>query len=253
MSIIKTYDNTSEEILQPSLIYPKIQGFPEVAVATFRLKTAEMAAELFDGEVIGTLYAGFSIPIYKIHYHGKAIAIYFTPMGGPIAVGLLEEVIAIGAKKAVFFGSCGTLDRNLPAETLIVPTAAYRDEGTSYHYMAASDYVEVPTAGKLCGILDELHEPYICGKTWTTDGLYRETRKNMQARRQEGCITVDMECASVMAAGSFRGAEIYQYLYTEDNLDDEAWDARTMGKILRSTHERYLNIALEIACRVSVG
>ena len=42
--------------------------------------------------------------------------------------------------------------------------------------------------------------PYILGKVWTTDGFYRETRNNMEKRRAEGCIAVDMECASVMAA-----------------------------------------------------
>ena len=68
--------------------------------------------------------------------------------------------------------------------------------------------------------------------------------------RAEGCIAVDMECASVMAAGQFRGAEIYQFLYADDCLDGEAWDPRTLGARPDSMHAEYLRLALEIAMRL---
>jgi uridine phosphorylase len=72
----------------------------------------------------------------------------------------------------------------------------------------------------------------------------------MEKRKNEGCITVDMECASIMAASQFRGIDLYQYLYAEDNLDSELWDSRTMGKVPKTANEQYLRIALEIAARV---
>jgi uridine phosphorylase len=128
--------------------------------------------------------------------------------------------------------------------------AAYRDEGTSYHYLPVSDYVEIATADKLAEILSQLNIPYVKGRTWTTDAFYRETRKNMTARKKDGCIAVEMECASIMAVSQFRKKEVYQYLYAEDNLDGEAWDARTMGKAPKSAIEKYLRIALEIAARI---
>ena len=68
--------------------------------------------------------------------------------------------------------------------------------------------------------------------------------------RAEGCIAVDMECASVMAAGQFRGAEIYQFFYADDCLDGEGWDPRTLGARPDSTHAKYLRLALEIAARL---
>jgi len=74
---------------------------------------------------------------------------------------LLEEVIAKGGKKFVFFGSCGTLDKELPAGHLIVPVAAYRDEGTSYHYAPVSDYIEIETAERVSEILSELNLPHV--------------------------------------------------------------------------------------------
>lgn len=83
----------------------------------------------------------------------------------------------------MFFGSCGSLDKSITGGHLIVPNAAYRDEGTSYHYAPASDYIEIKTAGKLAQIFDEIGVPFIQTKTWTTDGFYRETQNNAAKRK----------------------------------------------------------------------
>ena len=45
-----------------------------------------------------------------------------------------EEVVAMGAKKFVLFGSCGVLDDEKVKDHIIIPVSAVRDEGTSYHY-----------------------------------------------------------------------------------------------------------------------
>ena len=110
--------------------------------------------------------------------------------------------------------------------------------------------MEIPTNRRLGEIFAELNLPYATGKTWTTDALYRETRNNMKKRRAEGCIAVDMECASVMAVGQFRGVPVYQFIYAEDCLDGEVWDRRTLGNVPATTRERYLRIALEVASRL---
>ena len=49
-------------------------------------------------------------------------------------------MIAMGAKKILLFGSCGILDRRAD-DKIILPTSAVRDEGTSYHYLEATDEV----------------------------------------------------------------------------------------------------------------
>ena len=175
---------------------------------------------------------------------------YQTLIGGAGTVGLLEEIIVKGGRKVLAFGSCGALDRNLLEGHFVLPTEAYRDEGVSYHYMPESDYVTVKTVNRLSEIFDDMRLPYIRAKTWTTDALYRETEKNMKLRKAEGCITVEMECASIMALSEFRKIDAYRFLYVEDNLDALEWEARNMGKISKNEYEKYLNIAIEIASRL---
>ncbi|MCI6850045.1 MAG: nucleoside phosphorylase [Clostridiales bacterium] len=162
----------------------------------------------------------------------------------------MEQLIARGTKKILFYGNCGVLNMEIAAGHLILPTAAYRDEDTSYHYLPVGDYVDVSTCEELSGIMDELHLPYVTGKVWTTDAFYRETRNNMEKRKADGCIAVDMECASVMTVGQFRGIPVYQFFYADDSLDGEKWNPRTLGARPASSHEKYLRVALEIASKL---
>lgn len=253
MSLFDTFDPDSEEIVRFELqrSYRPMEDFPETIVMTFQDKTFQALENVCPTEVITTLREGRDVPVHKLRWNGRDIGIFQTLVGGAGTAGLLEEALVMGAKKVLLYGSCGVLDLALAAGHFILPTQAYRDEGTSYHYMPPGDYVDVPTAGRLAEIFTELHYPHVSGRIWTTDAIYRETRNKMEARRKEGCIAVDMECASLMAAGRFRNIPVYQFIYAEDSLDGEAWDARTMlSDHQDSAYETYLQIVLETAIRL---
>ncbi len=252
MSLFDTFDPDSEEIVkfEYQRSFNPTDAFPETVIMTFKDKTFHALERVCPTQVVATLREGVDIPVYKLDWNGRSIGIFRTLIGGAGTAGLLEEALAMGAKKVLLYGSCGVLDSALVAGHFILPTQAYRDEGTSYHYLPVSDYVDIPTSARLGEIFDELNLPYVKGRVWTTDAFYRETRNNMTKRRADGCIAVDMECASAMAVGQFRGAEVYQFLYAEDSLDGDAWDRRTMGAVPTSSYEKYLRVALEAAARL---
>ena len=251
MSSIHTFDNASEEIIKPEYISSAGENFPKTLIATFRPQLVELLKARYETEEMGDMEAILPVPVHCFTYKGRRLGMYLTMLGGPASAGLMEEAAAMGGEKFLFFGSAGVLDRQLAAGRLIIPTAAYRDEGTSYHYLPPGDYVDIPTAGRLAEIFTELNYPHVSGKIWTTDAIYRETRNNMEKRRRDGCIAVDMECASLMAAAQFRKILVYQFVYAEDSLDGEAWDARTMlTEDLASEYEIYLRIVLETAIRL---
>ena len=252
-TIIDTYDIDREAIITPKQVTAMSAGIkklPEIAVATWSGHAIPVAIERFGAVQIDSFSAGMDYPVYAIEYMKKKLTFYFTPVGGASSAAILEEMIAKGVQKFVFYGSCGVLNRELTAKSLIIPTAAYRDEGTSYHYAPAGTYIDVRTAPRLAEILDELKLPYVRGKTWTTDAFYRETRGIMEKRKADGCLTVEMECASIMAAAQFRGIDCYQFIYAADSLDDAEWDSRTLGKLTDDARENFLRVALEVAIRV---
>ncbi len=250
MSLFDTFDPSKKAVLNPENVYKPIDDFPETVLVTFRKAIIDIAKDKYTCEILAYLESGGKLPIYGFTVGEKRLAIYKTTMGAPMTVALMEEVIALGGRNFVFFGSCGTLDSSIPAGHLIVPTWAYRDEGTSYHYMPVweGDYVEIPTASQTAHIISSMGLFPIETKVWTTDGIYRETSDNMKKRIKDGCRAVDMECSAIMAAAKFRSIKAWQFLYAEDNLDGIEWQPRTMGSVPTSASELYLRVAVEIAC-----
>ena len=171
-----------------------------------------------------------------------------------MCTAMVEDTHAVfSTDKYVLFGGAGCLDKDIARGRVMVPTSAYRDEGTSYHYMPASDYVDMPNAPVVEAFMRENGLPYVLGRTWTTDALFRETEGNMAKRKAEGCISVEMESAGVQAMCSFRGLQLYAFFTSGDLLDAPKWDARMKeGQVKHTQHDPgHFEIALALAQYVS--
>jgi uridine phosphorylase len=168
-------------------------------------------------------------PVYEIDFQGQRVAFCHAGIGAPLSAGLLEEVIAFGCRKFIACGGCGVLEKDMAAGSLYVVASAVRDEGVSYHYLPPGREVTADESGvkALADTLDRRGVPYRMVKTWTTDAPYRETVKKIARRKAEGCLTVEMECAGLMAVARFRGAAFGQVLYGGDDLSGEIWDNRS--------------------------
>ncbi|MDR0986967.1 MAG: nucleoside phosphorylase [Ruminococcus sp.] len=250
MSIINTFDNETPALINPNVLAAKKPGFPDTAIVCFGEHFIDALDELCGMEMLDVMIACVNVPVYKFTYEEKVFAAYCSTLGGPATVQLMELMAEKGCKRFIFFGSCGVLDNNIPPLKLILPTEAYRDEGTSYHYAPPSDYITVKNAGRLDEIMTELEIPHVSGKTWTTDALFRETAGNTAKRKADGCIAVDMECASVTAAADFRGTQTYYILYSADSLDSDEWDSRTLGKLRQENRTDFMRTLLEIAAKI---
>ncbi len=247
MSIINSFDNKTKAMISPEE-YVKIKS--EIQLNTgIILWSHKVIDELVEKNMVEKLYtlsSGYGPrPIYRVK--GTDIAVFLSPAGGPGTVGMCEELrIAIGIKNIVAYGTCGGLT-TMESGKCILPTAAYRDEGISYHYAPAADYIEIKNQAKLAEIFHDLNVDFVEGKTWTTDAIYRETMGNRDKRVAEGCIAVDMECSALQAFCNFRGLELYQFFYAADSLSGAKWDARILGNLEISKRMIFFNLALEVA------
>lgn len=225
---ILEFDPVREAMVEPSrLIRPR--DVPEHCVICFFKEVLDkVIADLQARLVVDDRWEDGPHPIYEITYLGRRLAFYHPGVGGPIAAGLLEEAIAYGCKKFIVCGGCGVLDKGIAVGHLVVLSGAVRDEGVSYHYLPPGREVQANPAGVnvLTATLEQRGIPYRVGKTWTIDAPYRETTNKINARRQEGCLTVEMEAASLMAVAQFRGVPLGQVLYGGDDLSGSEWDKR---------------------------
>ena len=250
MSILHSFVKDGRPRITVRDVYPKSDVAFRAFIVTFSYRTVEALLEdglieLISGDGIRSISCNY--PVYR--FVGTDIGLVKTTIGAPAASTLIEEMSHIySCKKAVIFGTCGTLDRSIPENRLIVPTEAYRDEGTSYHYMEPSDYIAIKNYQKVCGILDRLRIEYVTGKTWTTDAFYRETLEEIELRKSEGCIAVEMELSACQAVCDWAGIELYGFLYRADNLDSDAWEKGQRDSLLaKDKRLDILNVAFEIA------
>lgn len=246
MNLEESYDE-SEEIVKAELYTKGQKKLPKIAIVCFKKELIDYIEISKEFEEYSEIYIlGEKIKIYKTTVKGKDIIIYRTLIGGPATVAMMEELHARGVNKFIIFGSCGQLTSDLPKGAYIIPEEAYRDEGTSFHYMPASQFLQIETAKKLASIFEKNNISYVLTKTWTTDAIYRETVQQVKNKERYGCKVVEMECASIMAFARFRNIEAYQFLYTDDTLADEEWEIRTLSDDRTYILKKCLNIALSI-------
>ena len=246
----------TKAIIEPSDIIRKKIAFPEIGVSCFSLNLIKKTAERYGGERIGSLItvAG-RVPIYKIICNDAVsqkmlpIALIPAAIGAPACAAVFEEVIAMGLKKLVQFGSCGLLVPDIPEGTMIIPTAAIREEGTSYHYLPPSEEIEVGAEAidLLEGIFEAKGVRYIKGKTWTTDAVYRETYEKADRYKETGAVCVEMECAAMLAVAAYREVEFVPFFFCADSLAGKAWDPRNLGSPELHNDERAMLLALAAA------
>ncbi|MBG0784269.1 MAG: nucleoside phosphorylase [Anaerolineaceae bacterium] len=226
---ILEFDNSPRAILEPSeRVRP--EDVPEHCVICFFAEVVNEIAENHRARIAANSLSEIGRhPLYEINVEGKRLAFFHPGIGAPLAVGLMEEMIARGCRKIVACGGCGVLDKEIAVGHLLIPVSAIRDEGTSYHYQAPSREVEMdPKAvSAIETVLGSHGLEYLRVKTWTTDAMYRETPEKAAAYRAEGCLTVEMETAAFIAAAKFRGVDFGQILYGGDAVMADSWDGRT--------------------------
>ena len=70
----------------------------------------------------------------------------------------------------------------------------------------------------------------------------------LEARKNEGCLAVEMELAGVQAVCDFYGWDLYDFLVTGDVLDQAVYDVSGLANANHNMDKFY--IAIEIAKRI---
>lgn len=240
------FDSSRNPIIQATNFLS--ETLPEKCVITFFRKELERFAAEKKLPVIGYLNSEvLDISIYEYVYGAERLCITMAFCGAPGAAVTLEELHAMGCKKFIICGGAGSIRKDSKVGEIIVPVCAVRDEGTSYHYLEPSREIEChkETVETVVSCLKEMGIPFITGKTWTTDAIYRETPDMIELRRNEGCLTVEMEAAAFFAVSEYYNIPLAQLLYAGDDVSGEEWNSRNWNK-QDSIRYNLLSSAIEI-------
>ncbi|CAG0937406.1 Uridine phosphorylase [Thermoflexales bacterium] len=226
---ILEFDPACEALIEPSRLIQPCDVPAHCVICFFKEVIEKVVTEQQAKVVVDIRWEDGPHPLYEIAYHNQRLAFFHPGVGGALAAGLLEEAIAYGCRKFIVCGGCGVLEKGIAVGHLIVVSSAVRDEGVSYHYLPPSREVQAHEVGvaTLTATLERRGASYRVGKTWTTDAPYRETAAKIAARQAEGCLTVEMEAASLLAVAQFREVVLGQVLYGGDDLSGSEWDNRS--------------------------
>ncbi len=223
----------------------------DAVISTFSQEIEKYVITRYDCKKVGEyLMACGSTSVYLLKYHGKRFGFYRTWVGAPACIAPIEELSTVLATdKIIHFGGAGCLNKAIARGKIMIPTEAYRDEGTSYHYAPASDYIRIKNHDVVKAFMEENKIPYVMGGTWTTDAFYRETVNNFEKHKADGCISVEMEGSAVQAVCDFRNLEVYMFFTGGDLLDAPEWtDRREKGQLEHTQHDPgHFDIALALA------
>ncbi len=228
---ILEYDDTQRAVMMPDR--DGLFSFPRHAVYPFIADELEEFAWHNSLPKIGEFVSATkTYSIYEYRYAGLEICLCQAPVGAAPAAQILDFLISYGVRNVISAGSCGAL-LAFEENEFLIPTEALRAEGTSYHYLPPARTVKLNSRAvhAIESAFKRREIPYHKCKTWTTDGIYRETEELVRYRIEEGCSVVEMECAALAACAQFRGATFGQILYTADTLAEIKFhDNRNWGE-----------------------
>jgi uridine phosphorylase len=165
----------------------------------------------------------FHTTMYAIEVEGVTCGIIPRTIGGPYAVLMAEQLGAAGAELIIGLTSAGRISPELPLPCLVVVTGAIRDEGTSLHYLPPGREIACPAP--VVPILErELAATdwtVRCGKVWTTDAPYRETKTQLEQWASEGVLAVEMQAASLFAFGAARDVAVAVVAMVSNAVDHD--------------------------------
>lgn len=248
---ILEFDPAKRAVINPSEVYQPTD-ISEYCVICFFKDVVEQVAATHEARVAFTEKGVHGEShIYEFTHEGKPVAFFYPLVGAPFAAAFLELAIAIGCRKFVVCGGAGVLDRNIPVGDIIVLNAAIRDEGVSYHYLPPGRQIDADpkTVDAVTSTLDDHKKSYRIGKSWTTDAIFRETEAKVRRRRDEGCITVEMEAAAMFAVAQYRSVDLGYMLFGGDDVSGEEWDRRS-GKPRRPIAEELFWLSVEACLRL---
>ncbi len=227
---------------------------PKVAVLVFSRHLYYDVIEKFPCKEVGYISSSnYERNIYILKYKNTEITFTMAGVSGPYISTDIEDLNKQGVEKFIIFGNCGVLDSSIEDCSIIIPTKAFRDEGTSYHYLEESDDIEVNPKyiDEFIELLKEYNFDYRLGYTWTTDAFYRETKEKIDYFKSKGAITVEMEGSVIASVCKRKNLDYFTFYYAGDNLDSTEWEERSLSGLSNIDKKKEVMIlALDFALKL---
>jgi uridine phosphorylase len=165
-------------------------------------------------------WACYHTELYVFRRDGHEYGIVGCAVGAAFAVLIAEELFASYCRLLVSITSAGQIAPVQATPYFVVIDRALRDEGTSYHYLPASEYSEgdVNVTELARGALSTAGMSVRVGASWTTDAPFRETEEAIATALRGGILAVEMEAAALYAFAKARGRSVVCFAHVTNQM-----------------------------------
>ncbi|NBB85150.1 MAG: uridine phosphorylase [Bacteroidetes bacterium] len=165
-------------------------------------------------------WPGYHTTLYDVSIGEQTVGVIGCAVGSSFAVLVAEQLFAAGCRLLISVTSSGQIVEKGDPPYLVLIEKAWRDEGTSLHYLPPSDYVHLnPTlSSALQGAFTDVPVPVYRGAAWTTDAPFRETEAAIAAAREEGILAVEMEAAALYAFAKARKQRVVCFAHVTNQM-----------------------------------
>jgi uridine phosphorylase len=212
---------TPEDLLREARRQKRITGssIPDICVLDpdrdiVRSLLARGEARLESG------WACYHTQLHSFSRGGIDFGIVGCAVGASFAKLIAEDMFASGRKLLISVTSSGQIVPIRPSPYFIIIERALRDEGTSYHYIAASDYshADAGLISALNGAFGAFPVPVLTGATWITDAPFRETQPAIDAMVKRNLMAVEMEAAALCAFAQARQKPVLCFAHVTNQM-----------------------------------
>jgi len=200
---------------------------------------------------INPYWACYHTKLYNFKYDDIEFGIIGCAVGASFAVLIAEELFVSGCELIISITSSGQIVPNQKPPFFVLIDRAWRDEGTSYHYMQPSDFSYLNK--EILAVLDdaylELAVPVKKGATWTTDAPFRETAMAIEKAKSLGILAVEMEASALYAFAQACHKSVICFAHVTNMMGNiegdfekgEAEGSRDALKLLSVTANKWLS------------
>jgi len=164
-------------------------------------------------------------------------------IGAPMATMTMEKLIVLGAKTILMYGWCGAVSPDFSVGDILLGGAAHCGEGTSRYY--SDNDVCSPSACLVRKVQSTLELPGV-NPMWTTDAVYRESRRMFQQLVDKYNVCgVDMEYSALCAVAAFRKIDFAGLFLVSDELWQKDWRPGFADKSFKKKSRKMIELLID--------
>lgn len=183
--------------------------------------------------------------VKPIYFLNDEVGIFtgFMGFGSSMWVWVLEQLIAYGIKNFIFIGFFGRINSKTETNKLIIIEKALRDEGLSYHYAKPSKWA-YPNKDLTKKLLSQ--KETIGSNIWTTDAMFKQTKKEIEYANKNNIIGFDMETSALFIVARTKDCKIASIQIESDHFINNKWESIYKNKEFENNLIKAINLATKV-------